>query len=378
MNSEPKNSGGCTARSSNFEMLRVLAMVFIIAHHIAIHGNWGNGGVYFPDSLTFNMFFLQSLLPLGKIGVDLFVLISGYFLIKTTKNVWSKALSLWVPMLFYSLVITIAFVLFKDVDLSSRQWFSVFTPVLSFTWWFATTYLILLLLSPFINKCINSVDQLTHLRLIIGLLVLWCVIPTFFNIRVEYNELLWFIILYIIAAYVRNYHNGTTNKANMKRYAAYATSLFLILLFIVYLWDVTNIDLTFWDITNLISHNNEMNGLLTLLISLFIFLIFKNIEIPYSRIINAIAGTTFGIYLIHDHPLVRSYIYSQFFDCYEYTDSSMLIPYVFMMVIIIFAVTSIEEFARKSVMGDMKTISERIISKMDIFINSHLNRYIKR
>ena len=77
-------------RQSNFELLRIVAIAFIILHHIAVHGDWGNGGMFFPEELTFNAVVLQGFFGLGKIGVNAFVLISGYFLFGSVRDVCGR------------------------------------------------------------------------------------------------------------------------------------------------------------------------------------------------------------------------------------------------------------------------------------------------
>ena len=64
-------------RQSNFELLRIISMILIIAHHYAIHG----GFELSKQAFSAQLFFLQVLSYGGKLGVNLFVLISGYFLV---------------------------------------------------------------------------------------------------------------------------------------------------------------------------------------------------------------------------------------------------------------------------------------------------------
>ena len=67
-----------STRESNFELLRILAMLMIVASHYAVHGigfdNWTTGSLVNRWCIAF--FFSG-----GEIGVALFFMISGYFLI---------------------------------------------------------------------------------------------------------------------------------------------------------------------------------------------------------------------------------------------------------------------------------------------------------
>ena len=75
-------------RKSNFELLRIIAMLMIMGSHFACHS-----GFLFPNSsITVNRLWIQFLTIGGKLGVDIFVLISGYFLINVQKIHFEKVI----------------------------------------------------------------------------------------------------------------------------------------------------------------------------------------------------------------------------------------------------------------------------------------------
>ena len=63
-------------RNSNLELLRIISMLLIIMHHYSIHG-------FSPNILYYssNKYILDFLSLEGKLGVNCFILISGYFMI---------------------------------------------------------------------------------------------------------------------------------------------------------------------------------------------------------------------------------------------------------------------------------------------------------
>lgn len=89
-------------RQSNFELLRIISMILIIAHHYAIHG----GFELSKQAFSAQLFFLQVLSYGGKLGVNLFVLISGYFLV-TSRCKLKKAVNLWMKVTVFSACIAI-------------------------------------------------------------------------------------------------------------------------------------------------------------------------------------------------------------------------------------------------------------------------------
>ena len=81
-------------RDSNIECLRTIAMLLIIAHHFSVHGKIS----FSTSAICINKFWLQFLQMGGKIGINIFILISGYFLINAQKIKISKILKLWLQI----------------------------------------------------------------------------------------------------------------------------------------------------------------------------------------------------------------------------------------------------------------------------------------
>lgn len=54
-------------RQSNLEILRIIAMIMIVAHHFAVHG----GLNYTRDNITVNRLWIQLLAIGGEIGVNI-------------------------------------------------------------------------------------------------------------------------------------------------------------------------------------------------------------------------------------------------------------------------------------------------------------------
>lgn len=94
-------------RQSNIELLRIISMILILAHHFSVHGGFN----ILKTSFTINRLWIQFLQFGGKIGVNIFVIISGYFLITSKGIKISKVLKLWLQLFFYSVSIYTLFVL---------------------------------------------------------------------------------------------------------------------------------------------------------------------------------------------------------------------------------------------------------------------------
>lgn len=74
------NMDSYKSRNSNIELLRILMMITIIAHHYVI--NSGITELYDFNNITGNMIFQQIFGFSGKTIINVFLLISGYFIVK--------------------------------------------------------------------------------------------------------------------------------------------------------------------------------------------------------------------------------------------------------------------------------------------------------
>lgn len=73
-------------RSSNFELLRIVAMFMIVLYHIYIHcisGQLTDGGtgLFTTPQFSKKLTILALIAPMGMIGNHIFILISGYFIL---------------------------------------------------------------------------------------------------------------------------------------------------------------------------------------------------------------------------------------------------------------------------------------------------------
>lgn len=71
-------------RQSNFEILRIIAMFCIVLGHSMTHGVLINSSVGLSAT---NFLIFRFLAYSGKIGVYLFILITGYFMIYSTISI---------------------------------------------------------------------------------------------------------------------------------------------------------------------------------------------------------------------------------------------------------------------------------------------------
>lgn len=168
-----KESSLSRPRLGNIELLRILSMLLIVCNHfeghaLAIQGfEWGAAHLYSNWLIR----------GIGYIGVNLYVLISAYFLCQSSFKA-KKLLKLLIEVWFYSMIIYGLFVGTGQVSFSFMGFFKSFLPTLCSQYWFITCYVVLYALSPFFNKLIVALSEKQVLLRFVGfLLLVFCVIP---------------------------------------------------------------------------------------------------------------------------------------------------------------------------------------------------------
>lgn len=347
-------------RNSSIELLRIISMVMIMFHHFAYHGNfeWNYNEITIPH-LWYNFILMG-----GKVGVNIFVLISGFFLIENTERLFQpkKLLKFWGQVVFYSITTYFLSIVLQINNFDIKQIIKICFPITYPGWWFASTYFMLYLIHPFLNKLLHDLNKNVYQYLILLLVLCWSIIPTFTAQLFESNSLLWFITLYAIAGYAKIY--GFNERLKSKHYFF----LFFIVLVCSYLVSVSFLVLG-TKRNELAVHAIDFFGMERfpiLLMAFFLFMTFAKLKIKYNKWINVIASATFGVYLIHDSSYIRYYIWWNIFKINQYQESLFLIPYSILVVFIIYVLCTGIEMVRK-------VLLER---PYIIFVNKYVNLLI--
>lgn len=328
-------------RNTSIELLRIISMIMIMFHHFAYHGNfeWNFNEVTLPH------LWYDFILMGGKVGVDIFVLISGYFLIENTEKLFQpkKLLKFWGQVVFYSIMTYLLSVMLRLNAFEIKQLIKVCLPITYPAWWFASTYFMLYLIHPFLNKLLHGLSKTEYQYLILMMVLCWSIIPTATTQLFESNSLLWFVTLYGIAGYVNLY--GGNQKLQSKHYF----SLYFMVLIITYTVSTTFLFLGTkkeeWS-THAIDFF-EIERLPILLMAITLFMGFVTLKMNYHKWINMIASATFGVYLIHDSSYIRYYLWTNIFKINQYQDSTFLILYSILVVFILYVSCTMIDLIRK-------------------------------
>ena len=78
-----------------------------------------------------------------------------------------------------------------------------------------------------------------------------------------------------------------------------------------------------------------LNSLCVILCGIGIFSVFKDLSIGYNKYINGWARTMFGVYLIHDNPLIKSWLWNDMLNITNYYGSVWMVPYAVLSALVI-------------------------------------------
>jgi len=353
-----------TERKSGIELLRILAMLMIVGHHYSVHG----GFAFSTNQVTIQKLWIDWLSLGGKIGVNIFMLISGYFLINTTEVNITKIAKFWGQVICYSFGFSVLFYFTRiDGDIGLKTVIKSLFPLSSTYWWYATSYFVIYLLCPYINTLLKTIGKHKHLYLIVCTTILFCLSNIFIFIGGSFHmsDTAWLIYLYIVAAYIRLYKDDVKINHCM----AYGTISYIITF-------ITSVVLSFLGrnlpiLANVSTYYFGMNKLPVLVTSILLFMAFKNLNVKYNKFINIIASTTFGIYLIHDHKLVRHYLWITLLNNATYSDSIIIFTHAVTSILAVFVVCGIIEFIR---IYSLERLWIKILSKSNPKLTNINNR----
>lgn len=313
-------------RNTNIEILRIISILFILFFHFLVfdldkfHYTFSNP----------NMYVVYFLGILGKLGVDIFILISAYYMIESTFTI-KKLFKLCGAIYFYSFIFFVmAIIIITPAHMSISDFGQGLLPISHSAYWFMTCYIILMLFSPYLNKLIKGLSKKSFSKIVLLSLFLWSIVPTiippmtsypvqniFVGNNFQYSQLIWFFVLYLVGSYIRLYFN-LDKISNKKLIGGFIISIIISFIGNCYFgmmdfntstnywWSLPMFGVMEGSIGFSFSLENKFFIMTAAICLLLIFLKRKKFSNKY---INYIAGSAFGVYLIHDNLFFRQILW---------------------------------------------------------------------
>ncbi len=340
------HAGGGTQsklRDSNIELYRIVTMLLIISHHYVVNSGLtvADGAIYSNLSSPRSIFLLL-FGAWGKTGINCFVLITGYFMCKSqiTLRKYAKLLSV---IYFYRIIFYFVFLLTGYTSFSLTGLIKLILPVTSVSTGFVSCYLIFFLFIPFLNILVHNMTRIQHRWLLILVIFVYVVMATIPKITVTINYVTWFIVLYFISSYVRLYPQRIFDSTKFWGCAALTSFLISTLSVIICTYLLPKVGFSPMPYY-FVADSNKILAVTTALSGL---LFFKNLKIGYSKLINSIAATIFGVLLIHaNSDAMRQWLWKDTLNNVGMYSSPWLVIHAFGSVIGIFIICSLIDMLR--------------------------------
>lgn len=286
-------------RNSNIEILRFALMCAIFIWHIIVHGlgyaDIGNGSSY-PYNMDWTIVSVSLLCP----AVNCFMFISGWYGIKFTRR---KLFTLLIITLFSSLIGAMV-LYFVHGNITYRDLYVHFFPISTKCWWFMTAYMMVFLVSPFIEWGIKSIPKSDLMAIMLLMtMVLFFSIPAYCNFGSSFFGLLY---IYMMGRLMQKYHLYLTFK---KAFVCFFLSAAILIViqkgvleltgpskYLFYVLQYNNplivlegVSLFFMVYSIPPSHSKVLNGLLVPNLCIYLF---SEVLLPYKDIVSLFKENT--------------------------------------------------------------------------------------
>lgn len=312
-------------RESNFECLRIVAMLMILNLHSFV----GQGSLKMSDINGF-VFFDYLRESFSICAVNCFVLISGYWGI-----IWKRKslLNLIFQVYFYVIGFFFILVFLGYTDFSIGKMLSRLNCLLV-SYWFISAYLVLYLLSPLLNNFTGSKNM--H-----RFIVVYFLVQTYFSLigPKYFNDCLNFVGLYLIGRFIKIYPQSKILKISKE----YDLILYICLSILICIVALAQKILTDDGNPAFSLFCGVYSNPLVVLQSLFLFLFFLKVSIK-NNFINWCGASALSVYLIHLSPDLKYYYLNFCRNLYTYNGLYHYLILLFFIPIVFFVCILIDKF----------------------------------
>lgn len=329
------------------DLLRIISMLMVIILHICL-----KGGVLSSFPIGSVGYFLSWLVEsCCYCAVNCYALITGYVMYNPGKKFnYSKIVPLWLQVFFYCVCFFLIWKFFDPENLTMTT-LSYLTPVTNNIYWYFTAYFGMFFFMPFMNIFAEKLDKKQFTSFLATMFVVFSFIPFTFSDKDPFRtndgySMLWLMVMYFAGTYLKRFGDDIMVRKRVWL-AVYAAASILPL-----------ISSALAD-TVYISHNADAMILggttynyvspFTVIAAVSLFMLVRGTEIKsrfLAWLIGFFAPVTFGVYLIHVHPLVFSNIMSGNFAFIAGFHPIAIIPAIILAAVLMFIALSAVEYIR--------------------------------
>ncbi len=297
-------------RNSNIELLRIIAALGVIILH---YNNSSLGGAFgYVEKRSINDCILYFLESLNICAVNIFCIISGFFMAESKKKDILRVVNLLIQMVVFVGILNFAEILIdgRPFEIGAFLYSLIPTGIV----WFIIIYCALFCLSPFLNLLFQKVvEKNKQKEFLTAIIVLFSIYPTILSFigslfGEELNGLstiasdgdlagysiVNFIMLYYCGCYLQ--YKEKSNDKKEEKPILYLVAIIMIAALITMIAWVDHLyafEHVVWEYCNI----------LVVIETVVIFEFFLHLKIKQNKIINSLAKASLASYLFHYHFL---------------------------------------------------------------------------
>ena len=352
-------------RQSNFEVLRALAMLMIIMHHIIVHAVYDQLNYIDSINLLDNPYFCKPVFypqlwlidigtMFGSVADCIFIIISGYFLAEREKHpISNTSVKLLLQSIFAAVVVCVVnciyhvagfsyndvFLVGRD-DLVSQDRFEFFNQ--SF-WYIGFYYMVFVFGVLFLNGFLKKLSKKQYIEF---LLILFAFIEFAFS-RELLKSISSYIVTFVIGVFLYSLGGYIKKYDPLKRINTFFIVLMLVFTlgcacFATYYCRMLDIEKylraasggDYFQIVFVFNFHN----LIVLLNTILLFELFKRIKIKNSKALNYLGAASFMVYLIHDNEFFYAIWYKYDWSRALYSDVWEYVCNIFTVALLTFGI----------------------------------------
>lgn len=339
-------------RNEGIDLLRCWAMLMIIVLHVLNHGGILKAAVVGSTSYH-GAWLLESA---AYSAVNCYALIAGYVGVKAEYR-YRRIIPLWLQVVFYSVVIALLQPLLPGAE--KVPFIVALLPVTHRHYWYFTCYFGLFFLMPLFNKAINSMNRMEAKRLLMGVLLVFCgmsMLPYFNLFKAIKTEdifglgdgysVTWLALMYVVGGCIRVHGFGRRIRG-WTLLTGYSLTVLVSWLFKLFVEEEASETLK-----PLLDANAFLNypAVTTVMAALCLLLLFSRMkELPplLGKIVGLVTPSTFAVYLIHEHRVVRSGLLAKRFESIAAAPPLELAGKVLLAAVLIFMVGVLIDLLRR-------------------------------
>lgn len=344
-------------RLASIELLRSLAMLMVITMHYL-----DKGGILVPltEKQSFAGVCAWLLESFCVVAVNTYVLISGYFLTESGFKL-RRLIILWAQLVFYSVLVPVVLVLcgiLPASELTIYHLLNYIFPIQMNHYWFGSAYIFMYIFVPVLSAGVKQLSQKQLRMIIIIAVIVFSLSKSILPFQLEMDrdgyDVVWFVCLFLIAAYIRLYGIDFIKKSS-KGFLVYGLSCVGILALSMVIAFASN---SLGKFEYFVESTLDYNHILCLLGSIGLFLGFLYLKLPEGKFATfacKIAPYTFGVYLLHENREIR-YLWPQWLGVDRFTDGTWSVFHWLMSIIIVFAVGILVDYLRSLLFGAVEKV----------------------